>query len=502
VALPAENQKWPPEIWQPIFAKYAEWAAWYSGDPNQLADVYSRLVETPNPRGRFWAKEIRNERKVMLHVPIAGDIAETSADLLFSEVPDISIPEAHDERAPDGAKEAQDRIWEIIDAGGVQSKLLEAAEAAAALGGVFIGPAWDFEVADYPILRVVQADCALPEFAWGYLRAVTLWRVLENDGRTVWRHVERHEPGVILHALYRGTEDNLGRRVALTARPETATLPEVIQLPPALSNTLAIRYVPNVRPNRTFRSHPIGAYLGRSDYAGSEGLMDALDEVYTCWQREIRLAKARGIVPEEWLERVEDGGGIGSVLRFDEDREFFVGMAMDSSGGQTKLEMFQPAIRYQEYERTCLHYLERIISAAGYSPQSFGLHIEGRAESGTALRIRERKSLITSQKKRRFWEPAVADVLWMMLVIDREIFGNRSIEPYRPNIALEDSIADSFHEVAQSVELLARAKAASTRTLVEMLHPDWDSEQVDAEVQRILQEQGMLLPDPLQVGID
>lgn len=498
MALPAEGQKWPPELWQPIFAKYAEWAAWYSGDPNQLAEVYSRLVETPSPRGRFWARELRNERKVMLHVPVAGDIAETSADLLFSEVPDISIPEAHEERAPDGAKETQDRLWKIIDSGGVHNKLLEAAEAAAALGGVFIGPAWDLEVADHPILRVVQADCALPEFAWGYLRAVTLWRVLETDGRTVWRHVERHEPGVILHALYRGTDDNLGRRVALTARPETAALPEVVQLPPAMENTLAIRYVSNARPNRTFRSHSIGAYLGRSDYAGAEGLMDALDEAYTSWQRDLRMAKARGIVPEEWLER-PDGS---SALRFDEDKEFFIGVYGDPSGGQVKPELFQPAIRFQEHEATCLHYLERIISAAGYSPQSFGLHIEGRAESGTALRIRERKSLITSQKKRRFWEPAVADVLWMMLVIDREVFGRREIEPYRPNVALEDSIADSFHEVAQSVELLSRAKAASTRTLVEMLHPDWDAEQVDAEAERILQEQGALVPDPLQVGID
>lgn len=498
MALPEQNQSWPPEPWQPIFAKYAEWAAWYSGDPEQLARVYAGLVATPTPKGRFWAKEVRDERRVMLHVPIAGDIAETSADMLFSEVPDISIPEAHEERASPGAKAAQDRLWELIDDGGIHNRLLEAAETAAALGGVFIGPVWDTDVASYPILRVVQADAAIPEFAWGYLRAVTLFRVIEDDGETVWRHIERHEPGVILHALYRGTHDNLGRRVDLTQKPETASLQEVVQLPAAMANTLAIRYVPNARPNRTFRADPIGAYLGRSDYAGAEGLMDALDEAYTSWQRDIRMAKARGIVPEEWLER-PDGS---SALRFDEDKEFFVGVYSDPSGGHVKPELFQPVIRFQEHEATCLHYVERIISSAGYSPQSFGLHIEGRAESGTALRIRERKSLITSQKKRRFWEPAIADVLWMMLVIDREIFGNRSIEPYRPNVALEDSIADSFHEVAQSVELLSRAKAASTRTMVEMLHPDWGTEQVDAEVQRILQEQGALVPDPLQVGID
>ncbi|HEY8450314.1 MAG TPA: hypothetical protein VIL95_07545, partial [Bacillota bacterium] len=132
------------------------------------------MAYTPTPKGRFWAKQLRDERRVMLHVPVASDISETSADMLFGEVPDITIPEAHQERAPEGAKRAQDRLWELIDAGGIHNRLLEAAESASALGGVLIGPVWDPEVADYPILRVVQADAALPEFAWGYLRAVTL----------------------------------------------------------------------------------------------------------------------------------------------------------------------------------------------------------------------------------------------------------------------------------------------------------------------------------------
>src|SRR5690606_16963019 len=121
-------------------------------------------------------------------------------------------------------------------------------------------------------------------------------------------------------------------------------LQEVVQLPAGMEGTLAIRYVPNARPNRAFRAHPIGTYLGRSDYAGAEGLMDALDEAYTAWHRDIRLGKARGIVPEEWLERV-DGTG---VLKFDEDKEFFVGLSADPQT-QIQPQMFQPAIRYQEH---------------------------------------------------------------------------------------------------------------------------------------------------------
>jgi len=104
-----------------------------------------------------------------------------------------------------------------------------------------------------------------------------------------------------------------------------------VTLPPQMQDTLAIRYVPNMRPSRVWRSDPIGTYLGRSDYSGSESMMDALDEVYTSWQRDIRLAKARLTVPDTWLQPVAMSGEGKPVLRFDEDKELFVALPMDST---------------------------------------------------------------------------------------------------------------------------------------------------------------------------
>ena len=436
----------------------------------------------------------------MLHVPIAGDIAATSANLLFSEAPTATIPEAHEESAPPGAVATQERLDELIEVGGLHNRLLEAAESCAALGGVYLRPVWDREVADHPILSVVQADAAVPEFRWGVLRAVTLWRVVEDDGRIVWRHLERHEVdgqgrGIILHGLYRGTSDSLGTRMDLSAHPETTKLEPVVRLP---FEGLGIRYVPNMRPNRRFR----GTALGQSDYAGSEGLMDALDEVYTSWLRDIRLARARIVVPEEWLERRDGPDGRPRWI-FDLDREIFTSLNIDPASAQSAgITPSQFAIRTEEHARAALELLDRIISAAGYSPQSFGLKIEGRAESGTALRLRERKSLVTREKKARYWKPALEDVLQMMLAIDREVFGNTRIDPsFRPRVEIADSIVPDVTEVAQAVDLLARAQAASIETRVRMVHPDWSPEEVAAEVQRIREEQGLSLPDPIQTGI-
>lgn len=486
--LPTDpNTPWPPEEWREIYELYREHDAWYSGDPVRLSDVYSARI-SPTPRGRFWATEIKAERRTMLHIPIAGDIAATSANLLFSEPPKFYIPES-DEGISD-AQAAQDRLAELVDIGDVISRLIEGAETAAALGGVFIGPVWDDSVADYPILRVAQADAAIPEFRWGILQAVTLWRVVADDGERVWRHLERHEPGVILHGLYVGDAEHLGRRVDINAHPETQGLQEIIELPPSMANALAIRYVPNMRPNRRFRGKPIG----QSDYAGSEAMMDALDEVWTSWLRDIRLGRARLIVPEEYLERRGDGKFV-----FDVDQEVFTPLDMAPTDGQG-ITAAQFAIRTEEHAKTALDLLERIVSAAGYSPQSFGLQIFGRAESGTALRIRERKSLMTKQKKERYWKSNLADVLEQMLIIDREVFG-RPTPIYRPRVDFDDSIADDPKEIAESVDLLARAKAASIETRVRMLHPDWTDAEVKAEVETILAEEGMRVPDPMQIGL-
>lgn len=482
---------WPPEDWQAVYDQFAEHDAWYSGDPQKLANVYAALVYSPTPRGRFWATEIQAERRVMLHVPLAGDIAATSADLLFSESPKVFIPEAHEEKAPDDAKRTQARLEEIVEETGLANRLLEAAESAAALGGVYLKPVWDRAVSNYPMLGVAQADAAIPEFRWGVLTAVTFWRVVNLPQATtdnvVFRHLERHEPGVILHGLYRGSRTQLGRRVALTESQETADLQDVIRLP---FEGIAARYVPNMRPNRKFRRLSIG----QSDFSGSEGLMDALDEVYTSWVRDIRLGKGRILAPEEFLERRADGS-----FRFDVDNEVFTPLDMPPGDGKA-IDSVQFEIRTEEHQNTALALIERIVSSAGYSPQSFGLSIEGRAESGTALRVRERKSLTTRGKKERYFRPAVADVLEMMLAIDRAEFSS-GITLYRPRIDIEDSVTPDISETAKAVEALSRAAAASKAVLVRMQHPDWTDAEVKAEVDEIMREQGLSVPDPMQTGI-
>jgi A118 family predicted phage portal protein len=414
-------------------------------------------------------------------VPIPADLAAMSADLLYSEPPSVTV-----EDAP-----TQDRINDLID-DGLHATLLESAEVGAALGGSYLRICWDATVADMPWLAPVHADAAVPEWRWGKLSAVTFWRVVEQEGSEVLRHLERHEPGYILNGLYRGGRDDLGAAIDLAASDQTRGILPVVET--GVPDRLTAGYLPNMKPARQWRSYPAGANLGRSDYAGIEHWFDALDEVYTSWQRDIRLAKARLIVPSSYLQNL--GPGKGS--QFELDREIYEGVDALLSKDGLSITPNQFAIRVQEHRDTAREYLEIILRTAGYSAQTFGLETDGSAITATEVAAKNRRSLITRDRKIVYQRAELADLLETWLMIDATVF-NSGVVPQTPDLGFGDGVSEDLMSLATTVKMLRDAEAASDETLVQIVHPDWDEPQVAEEVQRIQDERGSTVGDPLAV---
>ncbi|MER5783747.1 phage portal protein [Streptomyces mobaraensis] len=485
--LPESGAIWPPRQHADIYREMRVDSAWYSGDRHRLATAYRGQQHRQDGRHRLWGRPRHPQsgrQDTRMHVPLPADLAATSADLLFSEPPVFTVTDAA----------TQARLDEITEAGGIANTLLEAAEVGAALGGVFLRVTWDSALAPRPLLTAIHADNAAPEFQWGQLSAVTFWRELPGDSGTVWRHLERHEVGRIVHGLYQGTADNLGTRVPLTEHADTAGLadslgPEGDSIPTGLDR-LTAAYVPNIKPNRRHRGSP----FGRSDYQSAHDLFDALDETWSSWLRDIRLGRARLIVPDGYLRN--DGAGRGAS--FDADREIWQALAIppgDSGGGIT---LSQFAIRVDEHERTAAAIMRQAVQLAGYSAQSFGMG-DSTAATATEVTARERRSMITRDKKVRYWAPALADMLLVMLQIDRSLY-TPALTPERPTITFGDSVSEDPQSVAQTLSLLQQAQAVSTDTKVRTLHPDWDDVAIAEEVERILTETGSAVPDPMQAG--
>jgi hypothetical protein len=499
---------WPPRTLGGVQNRMLSWSAWYSGDPDQLSAVYGgQSGYDPTGTGffasekggwahrggvsgwlqrLFWgARTPMGERRTKLHIPIAGDLAATSADLLFSEPPTISVENS----------KAQERLDKLTRR--LHTSMLEAAEVQAALGGVYLRVMWDKEARpDGPWISAVHADAAVPEWRYDSLGAVTFWQIVEQDGDCTWRHLERHEPGLIMHGLYKGDCDELGDRVALEDHPATAGLVSSEMLPGDVIDThapgrLTAVYVPNMRPNRLWRNQPAAAHLGRSDYSGVEPLMDSLDETWSSWMRDIRLAKGRVIVPDVYL----DSNGPGKGARWDVDREVYETLNMlPQPGGPPQMSIVQFAIRVEEHSRSANEMLTRIISDSGYSLQSFGMD-STTASTATEVASRERKSHTTRDRKIEYWKPELAEILETLMLVDAAQFGS-GITAEEPDIEFGDTVSQDPESVARTLQLLEAAQAASTKVRVEMLHPDWDDDQVTEEVDLINGENGRSVEDP------
>lgn len=489
--LPENNVPWPPPQMAGPLASMAIDDAWYSGDRKRIRKAYKPRTEETTSSGRFlrfWERPKRLDTPDhSLHVPLAGDIATTSADLLFSEPPKLTVDDS----------KTQERLEELAEAGGLANTLLEAAEVAAALRGAYLRVTWNADLAQRAFLTVHHADTAVPEWSSGILTAVTFWREVAADGVRVLRHLERHEAGQILHGLYEGTPTNLGRAVPLTEDAATADL--VGSLDPngdgQTINTgvprLTAGYVRNMGPDRQDRRSP----LGRSDYQGVHGLFHALDETWSSWLRDIRLAKARLIVPSGFLNSA--GPGLGAT--FDLDQEVVAAINASPTSGQGITEN-QFAIRVDEHQRSVEAIVRQAVKLAGYSAQSFGMDGDA-AVTATEVVARERKSMITRDKKSRYWGPVLADMLEVQLMVDTRL-GFSRVTPERPKIEFGDSVSEDPQATAQTLALLTQAQAISTEAKVRMRSPDLDDTAVLEETERILRETGQMVNDPAETGAE
>jgi SPP1 Gp6-like portal protein len=520
--LPVVNQPWPPPAYDPVAYMHRIWDAWWTGDRQRLAWVYYNLgansptgrsffattgepgMPTPRPgqfRGgllgsieySFWGQPVPpGEKRTRTHVPIAGDIAQTSASLLFAKPPALrSTLEGN-------AAVINNAYFENLVDDHFHRRLLEAAELCSALGGTFLRVVWDREVRDRPWITSVPVDVAVPEFRYDVLSAVTFWQTLVDDGDTVVRHLEKHVPGsnTIMHGLYQGDQTELGERIPLDADPVTARFAadptlcgDTIYFPDQPLDASSVGYVPNLTPNRLWRDLGPQAWpLGRSDYSGVEPLMDNLDEVYSSWIRDVRLAKSRIIVPNQYLDNI--GRGKGAV--FDPERQVYSPLNAlhdDSATTANSIVANQFAIRFAEHKATCQDIVDKIVSQAGYSAQTFGDY-EGAAPTATEVNAREGKTMLTRSRKINNWRPALQDIIYGLMTIEQTYFGNTAITPERPDIEFIDTIAPSMLQLAQTAQALDSAGAASREVLVQLVHPDWTPDQVAEEVDRIKAETG------------
>lgn len=500
------SEQWPPHPFNIALKDMDTWAAWYSGDTDRLADIYgtpgyrrrARYSPDGNLAGNgdtyFWGRPNPQNAK-RRHVPIAADLARASSDLLFSKPPVITLGDQDKQNEP-----LMERLSTMFGPDTFSAVLSEAGEHASVFGGVYFRPWWDSDIADHIVPHYVTAAAAIPEFRHNVLTAVTFWQELPQEpgsdyaNRTV-RHLERHEPGRIIHTVWAGDSSHLGEKIGIADIPETEWLAESLE--DGVDNTevvqetgldrLDVVYIANVRPNRGWANEPKLANLGRSDFEGIESEFDALDETASGMITDVRNGKGRIFVEEQYLR--DDGPGSGAS--FDEDQGVYVklatGLGSATSGG-SGIDAVQLQIRWREYAQVYAEILAVILQNAGLSAQNFN---DGRLTTGvTATEVDARNAVgeATRKKKINYWRAGLTEFVKIVMELDAIHFETGLHLTQPPVVRFPSQATQSDSELAQTIATKRSAGIISVAQAVQQVNPDWTSEEVDEELDRIAED--------------
>jgi hypothetical protein len=467
----AADRRWPPhkrerDLWQ----RTQDYRRRYENDPGTLFSYRPDLHVPENAPATFARQQVFTPQ------PTSRNLAKFSASLLFSEPPKINM-----EGGAEGALQAVleewlefNRFWEL---------LVDAADSVATEGVVAVRVMQDdFVSPTLPIVTFHGADSVLWSERHGRYNqgGILIISVAEEFSSVIWRLLESHEPGRIRRVLYKGGPGNLGKRHALTAGP-----PQFKELRPQsttgvdTSTLVAWQNTPG----------------GESDLAGLEPLLDALDEAYS-----VGRIKMRASQPVTFLRQIPYGS-----LRSLGGLPMNTAVAIDDSAGGTLpegeylnrynsavsspfpverlIETSEAGLEADQHRAQVESLREQIITAAGYDLASWGLDREGRADSGTALRLRQSTTLRTRAIKERMATAAIKEVCALAVAM---MVGQSEVARFMPEtVELSDGMPRDRMEDAEELERLMRAGVISLEEAVRRLNPDWDEEKILEEVAKI-----------------
>ena len=498
MTMPAANTPWPPEKWAPVTSMVGDAALWWEGDTKSLDSHYGGAATfRPSQFAGgvvgavsrfFWGQPTpQGQSNRKMHLPIAADIAATSASLLFDTPPTFTVDN----------EQAQVYLDEMLNDDRFPADLLVMAESCAALGGVYGRIMWDTEVSANPWIDFVDADSAYPEFSYGKLTAITFHEELPKlDEKHVWRLLSRYTKGRIEYSLYEGRANNLGEPRPLANHPATEALSNVVDSQSGVdSHTAGIAavYIPNARPVVGFRGDGQLRNIGRPDISPDLfPLFDMLDETWTDMRREMRLGKQRAVVPEYWL----DSQGFGKGQQFDHDREFYDAVASTPTEGQG-VQFYSPELRFEYYLNLADKIVLEILRRANYSPATFGLAGTNGSGQKTAREIESeyQSSIQTWKSKSRYMRAGLSELSNSLLEVHAWLH-NLTPPKERVKVDMTAPVQETMLDKASTIQALDAARAISTQQKIDMLHHEWDEQDKQAEVERIIAEQAGTF-DPL-----
>lgn len=425
-----------------------------------------------------------------------GEGAPTQLEQFSSEVAPTVWPTEEsqgDVPPPEDEPTGSDQVLlnNIIDANELPAELHAAEQVCSSEGEVWWRIYTDHGQSDYPIIEWQSRSHVRPLYRGRHLRSVAfvseVHRESYGDQWTLYRYLEIHADGIVRNLLYRGTPTELGIQIPLTERPETEFLE------PEWEHDLGIL------AGRVYNKLGRDRRVGVSDFHNILGMLLSLNEATTIGHENMRLtAKKRIAVPREALGEEGTFDASEDVLVMDEPLDDKLG-ASTGGGKFAVLEYQFDAVSLIEWKLDLIAtILSRVGIVAEFASAGGGSRSSGgggaAALSGTALRMRLIPTTLAAKGKSRPWDAILPKILLLAQQLDalpeeRGGFGRDWHQPDEPpSVERGEPLPTDESEETQRHVAAVGGSIESRRTAVADLHPTWDQDQVQQELDEIAQE--------------
>jgi len=344
---------------------------WYSGDDLALMKLYEQDLpafkigqKQSDELNYFWAQPTTGMNTRKVHSGIPQLISEKMVDLLLSNGYEYRVYKDDDYEKED--EDNQERLDKILEYNSFDVQLPESIETESWGGGTAFKLSNNMKF-KYPIIEVIQPEEYEPTIEAG--------RIVED---IFIHYFDRNSTNYKLKEYY-GVDDKGGYikyklfkyvngdwiEAKLTELEETKNLNDISF--PGVFEKFSL-YKPNKLPNSEFR----GSRLGESDYSGSHGLFDALDEIVSTLVQEFRDGKIKNFWPSDLLpiDPITKAQYMPPTLK----KDFTTyNNGVGEKERPSAPTMIQGDIHSEKYLESYKQLLETVLNNAGLSPQSIGV---------------------------------------------------------------------------------------------------------------------------------
>lgn len=496
-----------------------EYRIWYIGSSLLLREFYNNKASRTT-LNYFWHRAPANYRMVHSGVPCL--IARAMGQVVFGSGYNlnVSVYNENADKSDELSEKAKDLIMGLQDAIDFNSKVKGAAETESWSGGVFFKLSHDISISNFPILETATIREAETIKARGITQAI-IFKFYYTHEKKQYKLEEiytqdANKDATIIYRLYLRGVKGEEKLVDLYSIPQTRAMFLNESEEPILNENGAIVYkglksmLAFYKPNRLPSHEFIDLDVGASDYEGAVDSFDALDEVYSEMVSEVRRNKTIRYTPKTMMKKyIDDAGNIVTLEADGFVTNYEVTNSNLDQDAKDKINITNIEDKQDSLKSKYMAFLSSAVNQAGLSPFALGITgLEAVNSSAESQQERNKVTLQTRAEKHETWKPFTEKLLIATLSLNYWMRSNfKDIEQPFENLDLNYNNTDidvefnayTYPKPEELILTWGGAKTSgvsSTKEAVRNIHPDWDDERIDEEVNLIRYEQGMSLDTP------